>query len=62
MMQINNALQPKDLASKIQHFWQLSGDKITLIEKSYNPAEGAPVFTRNGVYTSQGWTDWTHQR
>lgn len=40
-------------------FWTLSGIKITRIEETYSAAHGAPVFTKNGAYTSKGWTDWT---
>lgn len=59
MITINYAIELTDLNANIQNFWKLSGAKITCIEESYDPARGAPVFTKNGVYTSQGWTDWT---
>lgn len=59
MININYSIKLADLTSNIQKFWELSGTKIIDIEESYDPARGAPVFTKNGVYTSQGWTDWT---
>ena len=39
--------------------WKVSGPKIRAIERRYDPAAGAPVFTAGGRYTSRGWTDWT---
>ncbi len=59
MLQINYSLQIDDFTSKLHQFWELSAAKILLIEKHLDPGTGAPVFTKNGVYTSQGWTDWT---
>jgi unsaturated chondroitin disaccharide hydrolase len=58
-MIINYHLQPTDLKEKLAQFWKLSGEKINAIEKEYDPALGAPVFTRNGKYTTRGWTEWT---
>jgi len=36
-----------------------SGEKILLLDRAWDPAKGAPVFTRKGIYTAQGWTEWT---
>lgn len=58
-MQINNSLQPTDLTTKLDHFWELSGQKIQLIEKDYDVSKGSPVFTMAGTYTTRGWTEWT---
>ena len=58
-MNINTILQPTDLAQKLQRFWQLSAEKIQRIEQTFDVGKGAPVFTKNGRYTLQGWTDWT---
>src|SRR3954454_3205469 len=59
MINLSTALQPADLSRKLQGFWQLSGEKIRLLEKNYNNAKGSPVFTIDGQYTSRGWTEWT---
>lgn len=59
MININEALQPQQLAALLQQFWQLSAAKILHIEKHYDTAQGAPVFTREGKYTTRGWTEWT---
>lgn len=59
MIKINYALKPADLTSQLQEFWQLSGDKIRLIEKNYDERKGSPVFTVSGKYATRGWTEWT---
>ena len=58
-MIIDYKIKPEDLRKKLEHFWQLSGEKISLIESEYDPARGAPVFTVNGKYSTRGWTEWT---
>ncbi len=47
------------LAPKIRRMFTLSAAKIRSIESSWAPADGAPVFTVGGRYTSRGWTEWT---
>ena len=58
MIKINNDLKPSDLNNKLQRFWQLSAEKIHLIEKNYDNSKGSPVFTVKGNYTTRGWTEW----
>ena len=59
MIEIDYALQPTDLSAKLRTFWALSGQKIRLIEEAYDVAQGSPVFTVRGTYTTRGWTEWT---
>lgn len=59
MIQIDFNLKPEDLASQLKRFWELSGEKISLIEKEYPLGKGSPVFTAAGKYTTRGWTEWT---
>jgi hypothetical protein len=59
MIKINADLKAPDLSNKLKRFWELSAEKINLIEKSYDASKGSPVFTVNGRYTSRGWTEWT---
>ena len=59
MIKINHALKPADLTSQLERFWQLSGEKIRLIEKNYDDRKGSPVFTVDGKYSTRGWTEWT---
>jgi len=58
-MRINETLVPGDFIPKLEKFWHLSGEKIRLIDGEYDPAEGSPVFTVKGKYTTRGWTEWT---
>ena len=59
MMIIDPTLKASDLNSKLKRFWQLSREKIYLIEKNYDDKKGSPVFTVEGKYTTRGWTEWT---
>ncbi|KAA5549117.1 glycoside hydrolase family 88 protein [Adhaeribacter rhizoryzae] len=59
MISINTTLQPADLQSPLQNFWELSGQKVNLIQQQYDVSKGSPVFTVQGRYTTRGWTEWT---
>src|SRR5262245_45040303 len=59
MIKINQDLKPSHLTIKLQRFWELSGEKINLIEREYDTSKGSPVFTANGKYTTRGCTEWT---
>ncbi|SIN71891.1 glycoside hydrolase family 88 protein [Algoriphagus halophilus] len=58
-MKLDSEIQIQDLKAPLEKFWKLSGEKIELIEKSFDPAKGAPVFTEKGQYVTRGWTEWT---
>lgn len=59
MIQIKKDLQAADLQPALNRFWQLSGEKIRHIRQHYDPAQGSPVFTVKGRYSTRGWTEWT---
>jgi unsaturated chondroitin disaccharide hydrolase len=59
VIRVDESLRPADLQPAIERVWALSADKILALEKTWNPADGAPVFTLRGRYTARGWTDWT---
>ena len=59
MIQVNHELRATDLKSKLTRFWELSAEKIQLIEKNYDQNNGSPVFTIEGKYSTRGWTEWT---
>ncbi|MEX2231866.1 MAG: glycosyl hydrolase [Cyclobacteriaceae bacterium] len=59
MIKIDLALKPADLSTKLQRFWELSGEKIRIIGKNYDESKGSPVFTVGGKYSTRGWTEWT---
>ena len=52
-------LTPQKLVPKIERLFDLSAGKILSLEKTWKPADGAPVFTVKGRYTARGWTEWT---
>ncbi len=58
-IKIDSKLTSKKLVSQIERVFELSGQKILSIEKSWKPEQGTPVFTVKGKYTSMGWTEWT---
>jgi hypothetical protein len=58
-MRIDEQLHPEDLTPALARFWLLSGQKVAALQTRHNPADGAPVFTVAGRYTSRGWTEWT---
>ena len=59
MLKIDFTLTAADLVRPIEALFALSASKLRSLEKSWQPARGAPVFTARGTYTSRGWTDWT---
>jgi unsaturated chondroitin disaccharide hydrolase len=58
-MKIDMAVDAKQLAPHTTRLFELSAQKIQLLQRTWNPHHGTPVFTVNGVYTSRGWTEWT---
>jgi unsaturated chondroitin disaccharide hydrolase len=59
MIDIDETLALADLANSIARLWELSAAKILSIEESTTRESGTPVFTVEGRYVSQGWTEWT---
>lgn len=51
--------KPQDLLRPIDRLFDLSAQKIDAIERTWNPLDGAPVFTVEGRYRARGWTEWT---
>jgi unsaturated chondroitin disaccharide hydrolase len=58
-MQIDQSLTAASLAKAAGRVFEVAAPKIRRIEKRWNPSQGTPVFTRDGKYTSRGWTEWT---
>jgi len=59
IMQIQTDLTPQTLLEKIIAFVDMAGPKIMMLHENWRPAQGSPVFTIDGKYTSRSWTDWT---
>ncbi len=58
-MQLDSSFNISQLEDPLKRFWKLSAEKILQIEKSFDSAKGAPVFTEKGEYVTRGWTEWT---
>jgi unsaturated chondroitin disaccharide hydrolase len=59
MIALDRTRTPQDLQPALERLFALSADKIRALEASWNPADGAPVFTVDGRYSARGWTEWT---
>ncbi len=59
MIDSDTTLSPAALLPAIERLWQASGEKILRLQQRWNPADGTPVFTWEGKYTTRGWTEWT---
>jgi len=59
MIQVDAALQCRDLLPALARMWEVSARCLKLLESEWSPEKGSPVFTVGGKYTSQGWTEWT---
>ena len=59
MIQADDALQAKDLLPAADRVFSLAAGKVLRLHERWDPAQGTPVFTVKGRYTSRGWTEWT---
>lgn len=59
MITIDSTLTPRTLLPKLETLFELNARKVRSLNRSYDPANGSPVFTIEGRYTSRGWTEWT---
>jgi hypothetical protein len=59
MLDLTKAPSVADLEPALRRLWELSSQKIDLLEGRFDPLAGAPVCTVAGRYTARGWTEWT---
>jgi unsaturated chondroitin disaccharide hydrolase len=59
MIAFGRARTPADLLRAIDRVFDVSAEKIAAIERTWQPSDGAPVFTVDGQYRARGWTEWT---
>lgn len=52
-------LKASDLKPLLAEFWPISKQKIVRLADRWNNADGAPVYTVAGRYSTRGWTEWT---
>ena len=58
-MKIDEQLRPADLLGPIDRVMELAKQKVLDIDRTWDPANGTPVYTVAGRYTTRGWTEWT---
>lgn len=58
-MKIDTRLTAADLAKPARRVLELAGEKARLLDRTWDPSRGTPVFTAAGKYTTRGWTEWT---
>ncbi|MBW3539406.1 MAG: glycoside hydrolase family 88 protein [Planctomycetes bacterium] len=58
MIDIDFQIEGPQLERAIARMWELSAAKIAAIEAAFADG-GTPVFTVQGRYRPQGWTEWT---
>lgn len=59
MIAIENDLSPQELQPAIDRMWRASADRLLRIERRFARISQTPVFTVEGQYQAQGWTEWT---
>lgn len=59
MIDINQKIKPSDLLPALDTMWVASGDRLLRIENRWEVGAPSPVFTIEGLYQAQGWTEWT---
>ncbi len=58
-MKVNETLTPQALMPSLKRAFELAAQKTAALEKRWNVADGAPVFTAAGRYPARRWTQWT---
>ena len=58
-MKIDPQLTAESLLPDTDRLFRLAADKCRRLDESWDPANGTPVFTVDGTYTTRGWTEWT---
>lgn len=58
-MQIDSKISPASLLPDTQRVFELGARKARAIDRTWDPAQGTPVFTVKGTYATRGWTEWT---
>lgn len=59
MIHLDKEIAPANLLPQLERFWERSAECIEAVERRCPPGSASPVFTKNGLYTAQGWTEWT---
>ena len=58
-MIVDDTITPNTLEKSVGRVFDLAAAKVRELDRSWDAAEGSPVFTVEGKYTTRGWTEWT---
>ena len=58
-MRVDPSIRLRDVNSGLDRCFELAMGKITSISETWDPRQGAPVYTVGGKYATRGWTEWT---
>ncbi len=58
-LKIDNQVTSQKLLPALTRLFDVSTQKMHSLQKTWDPAQGTPVFTSQGKYTARGWTEWT---
>lgn len=58
-MKITTKVAAADLTAPVQRLFEVASAKTAALDKRWRIADGAPVFTVAGKYTTRSWTQWT---
>ena len=59
MIDIDSTITAADLLPQIESMFGLATQKVLDIENTIGQTDQTPVFTVDGKYQAQGWTEWT---
>jgi hypothetical protein len=59
MIALDRTLTAASLRKAADTVFEVSAPKIAALQRRWKDADGTPVFTIEGKYTSRGWTEWT---
>lgn len=59
MIRLDARAAPAGLRQPLERFFSLAEHKIRRLAERWDPAQGAPVLTVEGRYTTRTWADWT---
>ncbi len=59
MIRSLDKVSPQDLEEHIERLFSISAAKIADLNRKWDFRNGSPVYTRGGIYTARGWTEWT---
>lgn len=58
-MRVDPSIRLRDVKPGLDRCIELARSKITSIYETWDPRQGAPVYTVGGQYATRGWTEWT---